>query len=214
MTGKATLIHTRISYVFEIQNPFHEETLVNKLSNRGYTIVRNRIFRQGPIEAVLLQIATKDGISVFYDPRQVRSSVGVESKEYTKTLKYFHELKEILESVEIGKIGEAMIDCSVVYHVFSRASPRNIIKNMGQSMSDKLDGLIFDIPPSLIECTFTGSRNRENFSLHIAPLYSAQNYYYIRLAVRHDREDKIEEILKNSKDIIIQYQGKIENATN
>ena len=212
MTGKATLVHTRLLYTFEIQNPFQEEMLTEELVKHKYQVLKNRLFRQGPIEALLLQIAIKDGVSVVYAPYENRSYVGVEAREYSKTRKYFHELKDILEIVTPGRIKEADVDGSVVYHVHTRNNPRSVIKKIGASLSKQLDGLIPGIMPKLDQCNFNGFIDGKVFTFNIAPLYSTQNYYYMRFSYRHELEENVEEILKNSKDIILRYQENIEHV--
>lgn len=210
--GKVTIKHARLSYIFEIASPFHEETLLEKLANKNYRIAKDRIFRQGPIEAVLLQIAGKDGVTVVYDPAANPSYIGVESNDYAKTLKYFHELKEILDSIEMGKVDEAVIEGNVVFHVYSKKNPRKIIKKFGRSLSDKMDQIVPGLSPQLMQCTFSGRKDSEKLTIHLAPYYQTQNYYYILFSYRHEKEENVNEILKRSKDIILEYQEKIENA--
>ena len=210
--GKARIMLTRLSYIFEIPNPFHEETLLEKLANQKYRIAKDRIFRQGPIEAVLLQIAGKDGVTVVYDPAVTPSYIGIESTDYAKTLKYFHELKDILDSIEPGKVNEAVIEGNAVFHVFSRKNPRKIIKKFGKSLSDKMDQIIPGLSPQLMQCTFSEKKDSEKLTIHLAPYYQTQNYYYILFSYTHEKEEKVNEILKRSKDIILDYQVRIENA--
>lgn len=212
MVGKATLVHTRLLFTFEIQNPFQEEMLIEELTNHHYHVSNNRVFRQGPIEAMLLQIAMKDGVSVVYAPYEYRSYVGVEAREYSKTRKYFHELKEILEIVAPGKIKEADIDGSVVYHVHTRNNPRTVIEKIGKPLSTYVNGLIPNMTSKLDQCTFNGLIDGYPFKFNIAPLYSTQTYYYMRFSYRHELEENVEKILKTSKDIILEYQVNIENA--
>lgn len=209
---KPTIKHVRLSYIFEILNPFHEETLLEKLANQKYRIAKDRIFRQGPIEAVILQIAGKDGVTVVYDPAVTPSYIGIESTDYAKTLKYFHELKDILDSIEPGKVNEAVIEGNVVFHVHSRKNPRKIIKKFGKTLSDKMDQVVPGLSPQLMECTFSEKKDSEKLTIHLAPYYQTQNYYYIIFSYTHEKEEKVVEILKSSKDIILEYQEKIENA--
>ncbi len=201
----------RIAYVFEIPEPYHVATLEEKLAKNNYNVSHNRIFRQGPIEAILLQIAMKDNAFVNYESDRSPSFIGIESNTVQKSLKYFHELTDILDEIESNKKQQAVIEGSIISHVFTKNQPRAKLSYLGRCISDRFNGIIKDVNPQLSECTLFWKQNEKIFTINIAPLYNMQKYYYMRLTFRSQSQEEIEKFLNDGYTNIEGYLKGIEH---
>lgn len=202
----------RISYLFKIENPVDEESLEHKLIEKKYKINKERIITRPPLQAVILNFARKANIDVLYEKRNIPTFVGVAGKNHNNVVTAFEELKHILESMDAFILEESSeIQAVITCRIFGQSRPENVFPHFATSEIKKFDD---KLSKQFMMENFTIKSKTESdvTSIHIAPLYKDERYFYMQLALTSPSLENIFNFVEKHEKYISDIIGIVSNG--
>ena len=189
--NKINLEEIRISFLFNIRNPVDDNALEHRLIQQKYKINKDRVITRPPLQAIILNFARKGGVDIIYEKERIPTFLGVVGKNKDLVTQEFENLKFILEGIDSLLIDQsAGIEAVITFNVFDKhmrpdtsladfASPQ--IKKFGEKFQT-----------DYIMDSFTlRSKNGDRTTIHMAPLYRDDRFFYMQMFLRSESLEKI-----------------------
>ncbi len=204
----------RITILFNNPYPFPEEQLIDILSKKGFSEIKDipKIMGTPPLQVIRATVARKGDNEVLYNPDKGHLGIiGLNFKEVNDDF-------EILESTIISELGieKSSIKSAELIssnRVYSINAPLEVISRFLESANFSKFKEVFggdvDLKPftvrMYINTEISGSINTlSNWAdLTIEPFIPNPKYYLVRLIYRNTDNDKVKEVAKRVDNIIL-----------
>lgn len=204
----------RITILFNNPYPFPEEQLIEILSKKGFSEIKDipKIMGTPPLQVIRATVARKGDNEVLYNPDKGHLGIiGLNFKEVNDDF-------EILESAIISELGiekSAIKSAELISsnRIYSINAPLEVISRFLESANfskfKEVLGEDVDIKPftvrMYINTEISGSINTlSNWAdLTIEPFIPNPKYYHVRLIYRNTDNDKVKEVAKKLDKIIL-----------
>lgn len=195
----------RVTFLFNNPYPFPEEELIEKLSKKGFSEIKDipKILGAPPLQVVRATVARKGNNEVMYNPAM--GHVGIIGEN-------FKEVNGDFEILESTLLSELAIDASAIKsaeiissnRVSSKNEPLNVISRFleNANLSTFKEILGDNVKPFTLrmfaETEISGSINTlPNWAeLTIEPFIPNPKYYFVTLIYRNIDTNKVKEVAK------------------
>lgn len=204
----------RITILFNNPYPFPEEQLIENLSKKGFSEIKDipKIMGTPPLQIVRATVARKGDNEVLYNPD--KGHLGIIGLNFKEVNDDFDILESTIKS-EMGIEQSAIKSAELISsnRVYSKNAPLEVISRFLDSVNlskfKEVFGEDVDIKPftvrMYINTEISGSINTlSNWAdLTIEPFIPNPKYYLVRLIYRNTDNDKVKEVAKKVDNIIL-----------
>lgn len=208
----------RITILFNNPYPFPEEQLIEILSKKGFSEIKDipKIMGTPPLQVIRATVARKGDNEVLYNPD--KGHLGIIGLNFKEVNDDFEILESTIKSelgIEKSAIKSAIKSAELISsnRVYSKNAPLEVISKFLESANFSKFKEVFgedaDIKPftvrMYINTEISGSINTlSNWAdLTIEPFIPNPKYYLVRLIYRDTDNDKVKEIAKKVDNIIL-----------
>ncbi len=202
----------RISFLFNNPFPFPEEELIENLSKKGFSEIKDipKIMGAPPLQIVRASIAKKGNNEVIYNPD--KGHVGVGGENFKEVNDDFNILESTLrDDLEIDFSIIKSIELISANRVYTKNDPLETISKFCDSKNLSKFKEIFneDVKPLSVrmytKTEIVGGLNiiPNWVDLTIEPFIPNPKYYFVRLIYRNTDKDKVKGISKEIERVIL-----------